>query len=148
MVWLGEYSQRRGKTTPKFCRLQKTLYPNNQKYLLSNFEDIFICVSFVGNVVGIFFFLCQVTGATSGPIVGSNFGLLLSNAQRIKKEMEDDFVSVEHLLLAFLSDDRFGRLLFNDIRLNEKDLKDAVKAVRGHQRVTDQSMHSLMHSNS
>lgn len=89
-----------------------------------------------------------MTGATSGPIVGSNFGLLLSNAQRIKKEMEDDFVSVEHLLLAFLSDDRFGRLLFNDIRLNEKDLKDAVKAVRGHQRVTDQSMHSLMHSNS
>lgn len=89
-----------------------------------------------------------MTGATSGPIVGSNFGLLLSNAQRIKKEMEDDFVSVEHLLLAFLSDDRFGRLLFNDIRLNEKDLKDAVKAVRGHQRVTDQSMNSLMHSNS
>ncbi|KAL9439937.1 hypothetical protein AB3S75_018744 [Citrus x aurantiifolia] len=81
----------------------------------------------------------KVTGATSGPIVGSNFGLLLSNAQRIKKEMEDDFVSVEHLLLAFLSDDRFGRLLFNDIRLNEKDLKDAVKAVRGHQRVTDQN---------
>lgn len=80
--------------------------------------------------------------------MGSNFGLLLSNAQRIKKEMEDDFVSVEHLLLAFLSDDRFGRLLFNDIRLNEMDLKDAVKAVRGHQRVTDQSMRSLMLSNS
>lgn len=58
MVWLGEYSQRRGKTIPKFCRLQKTLYPNNQKYLLSNFEDIFICVSFVGNVVGKFFFPC------------------------------------------------------------------------------------------
>lgn len=81
-----------------------------------------------------------MTGGTSGPVVGSHFSSLLDNARRIKKEMGDDFVSVEHLVLAFHPDKRFGQQLFKNLSLSEKDLKDAVKAVRGSQRVTDQSM--------
>ena len=48
------------------------------------------------------------------------------------------YVSVEHLLLAFHSDKRFGQQLFKNLQLSEKALKDAVQAVRGSQRVTDQ----------
>lgn len=78
-------------------------------------------------------------GDTSGPVLGSNLTSLLENARKHKKEMGDAFVSVEHLVLAFFSDNRFGVRLFRNLKLSEKDLKDAVQAVRGSQRVTDQS---------
>ncbi|WOH03792.1 hypothetical protein DCAR_0623192 [Daucus carota subsp. sativus] len=81
----------------------------------------------------------KVIGETSGPVLGPDLNVLLSNARNHKREMKDDFVSVEHLLLAFLSDKRFGQQLFKNLQLSEQTLKDAVKAVRGNQRVTDQN---------
>lgn len=83
----------------------------------------------------------QVVGDTSGPILGSHLSSLLENAKKHKKEMGDSFVSVEHMLLSFLSDTRFGKKLFRNLQLTEKALKDAVNAVRGSQRVTDPSMY-------
>lgn len=81
----------------------------------------------------------KVIGDTSGPILGSHFSSLLDNATKHKKEMGDEFVSVEHLVLAFHQDTRFGKQLFMNLHLSEKALKDAVQAVRGSQRVTDQN---------
>lgn len=81
----------------------------------------------------------KVMGDTSGQIMGSHLSNLLDNSQKHKKEMGDDFVSVEHLVLAFHSDKRFGKQLFSNLQLSEQDLKDAVRAVRGSQRVTDQN---------
>lgn len=81
----------------------------------------------------------KVIGETSGPVMGSDLNVLLSNARNHKREMKDDFVSVEHLLLAFISDKRFGQQLFRNLQLGEKTLKDAVNAVRGNQRVIDQN---------
>ncbi|GKV03176.1 hypothetical protein SLEP1_g15528 [Rubroshorea leprosula] len=82
----------------------------------------------------------NITGDTSGPGLGSYLSILLDNARKHKKEMGDDFVSVEHLVLAFLSDKRFGEQLFKNLQLSERALKDAVKAIRGSQRVTDQTV--------
>ncbi|CDP18785.1 unnamed protein product [Coffea canephora] len=81
----------------------------------------------------------KVTGDTSGPILGSSLSSLLDAAQKHKKDMGDSFVSVEHLLLSFTSDNRFGQMLFRNLQLTEKALRDAVTAVRGSQRVTDQN---------
>ncbi|KAK3211385.1 hypothetical protein Dsin_016091 [Dipteronia sinensis] len=80
----------------------------------------------------------KVTGSTRGLIIGSHLSSLLDNARKNKKQMGDDFVSVEHLLLAFHSDKRFGKKLFKNLKLTEKDLKGAIAAVRGNQSVTDQ----------
>lgn len=65
--------------------------------------------------------------------------ILKGNARNYKKEIGDDFVSVEHLVLAFPLDKRFGKQLFSNLQLSEKSLKDAVQAVRGSQKVTDQN---------
>ncbi|CAM8970132.1 unnamed protein product [Rhodiola kirilowii] len=81
----------------------------------------------------------KVSGDTSGPILGSHFSSLLERARANKKEMSDEFLSVEHLILAFYSDQRFGQQLFRNLQLSEKDLKEAIKGVRGSQRVTDQN---------
>ncbi|KAH9625295.1 hypothetical protein KSS87_009053 [Heliosperma pusillum] len=76
---------------------------------------------------------------TSGPVLGSNLSSLLERARKHKKEMGDDFLSVEHFVLAFHLDQRFGGQLFQKFNLTEKDLKDAIQNVRGSQRVTDQN---------
>nr|KAJ0207158.1 hypothetical protein LSAT_V11C500289720 [Lactuca sativa] len=64
--------------------------------------------------------------------------ILKGNARNYKKEIGDDFVSVEHLVLAFPLDKRFGKQLFSNLQLSEKSLKDVVQVVRGSQKVTDQ----------
>ncbi|XP_026454718.1 chaperone protein ClpB3, mitochondrial-like [Papaver somniferum] len=81
----------------------------------------------------------QVEGGSSGPVIGPHFQSLLDNARRHKKEFGDDFLSVEHFLLAFRDDKRFGKQLFKDLQLGENELKEAIKGVRGNQRVTDQN---------
>jgi ATP-dependent Clp protease ATP-binding subunit ClpA len=68
----------------------------------------------------------------------------LDNAKKHKKEYGDEFVSVEHILQAFTSDKRFGQQLFKDLKIVENDLKEAISAVRGSQRVTDQSTFRAM----
>lgn len=49
-------------------------------------------------------------------------------------------MSVEHVVLAFHQDKRFGQRLLRNLGLSEKDLRDTILAVRGSQRVTDQSI--------
>lgn len=73
--------------------------------------------------------------------MGSHLSSLLENTKKHKKAMGDSFLSVEHMLLAFFSDKRFGQKFFRDLQLTEEALKDAVNAVRGSQRVTDPSMY-------
>ncbi|KAF3494143.1 hypothetical protein DY000_02057049 [Brassica cretica] len=81
----------------------------------------------------------KVTGDTSGQVLGSSLSTVLQNAERYKKEFQDDYVSVEHLLLAFYSDKRFGQEFFKNLKLKEEALKEVIKDVRGSQRVTDQN---------
>lgn len=63
----------------------------------------------------------------------------LQKAQSYLKEFNDEFVSIEHILLGLLSaGDRTASLL-KDQGVNEKDLKLAIKELRGNNRVTDQN---------
>lgn len=71
-------------------------------------------------------------------MLGRDFEGLIQKAREYKKEYKDSFVSVEHLVLAFAQDKRFGKQLFNDFRLSEKLLKSTIQAVRGRQSVIDQ----------
>ncbi|URE34895.1 Sigma-54 interaction domain [Musa troglodytarum] len=81
----------------------------------------------------------KIVGDTSGPILGQNLITLFDNAKKFKKEFGDEFLSVEHLVLAFCADKRFGQQLFKNLQLNETELRNAILVVRGNQRVTDQN---------
>ncbi|MDG2615742.1 ATP-dependent chaperone ClpB [Thermoleptolyngbya sichuanensis XZ-Cy5] len=81
----------------------------------------------------------KVSGGGSSVYLGRSLDTLLDRAEAARKELGDDFISVEHLLLAYPKDDRFGRSLFQDIRLDEAKLKQTVEQVRGSQKVTDQN---------
>jgi ATP-dependent Clp protease ATP-binding subunit ClpB len=85
--------------------------------------------------------MLQVSDA-SGQRLGSSLSVILENAKRHKKDMLDSYVSVEHFLLAYYSDTRFGQEFFRDMKLDIQVLKDAIKDVRGDQRVTDRNPES------
>ncbi|CAM6102774.1 unnamed protein product [Calypogeia fissa] len=80
----------------------------------------------------------KVTGDTSGSVLGRDLEALIERAKTYKKEMGDSFISVEHLLLSYLKDSRFGQNLLKEFKITEQSLKAAVEAIRGPQKVTDQ----------
>ncbi len=64
---------------------------------------------------------------------------LLDRADKYRKEFEDDYISIEHLVLAFAEDNSFGKPVYQEFALTEPKLKEIVKQVRGNQKVTDQN---------
>ncbi|HUH18175.1 ATP-dependent chaperone ClpB [Albibacterium sp.] len=64
---------------------------------------------------------------------------IIQKAQSYLKEFKDEFVSVEHLLLAILDSNDKASGLLKDQGATEKDLKTAITELRGNSRVTDQN---------
>ncbi|WP_216904600.1 ATP-dependent chaperone ClpB [Synechococcus sp. CCY 9618] len=71
--------------------------------------------------------------------LGKGLNAVLDGADALKKEFEDSYIAVEHLLLALAGDDRCGRQLLSQCGTDGRKLKEAVQAVRGSQRVNDQN---------
>jgi ATP-dependent Clp protease ATP-binding subunit ClpB len=88
--------------------------------------------------------LIQVLSEDPGSMLGRDLEALIQRARNFKKEYGDSFVSVEHLVLGFADDKRFGRQLFKDFQINVKTLKAAIESIRGKQNVVDQGMISLI----
>lgn len=70
---------------------------------------------------------------------GRSLDALLDEANRLRQEQEDQFISVEHLLLAFVGDRRIGQRLFRALNCDREQLVATVKAIRGAQKVLDQN---------
>jgi ATP-dependent Clp protease ATP-binding subunit ClpB len=68
--------------------------------------------------------------------------VMLDKAEEARIRMNDGYISIEHLLLAFVEDDRIGRKICKAIDLETSKLEAAIKAVRGSQKVTDQNPES------
>ncbi|TJZ63410.1 ATP-dependent chaperone ClpB [Sphingobacterium olei] len=71
--------------------------------------------------------------------ISNNSVAVLQKAQSYLKEFNDEFVSIEHILLGLLSANDKVSSLLKDQGVNEKDLKLAIKELRGSSRVTDQN---------
>jgi len=81
----------------------------------------------------------QVKGSSTNIYLGRSLDLLLDNAEAYRKEYSDEYISIEHLLLAYTKDDRFGKSLYQEFKLDEAKLKKTITQVRGNQKVTDQN---------
>jgi len=75
----------------------------------------------------------------SNVYLSSNTNSVLQKAQTFLKEFKDEFVSVEHLLLGILAVNDNTSKLLKEQGVGEKDLKKAITALRGDNRVTDQN---------
>ncbi len=79
-------------------------------------------------------------GAQGGQVyVSPRVNEVLTSAEAEAQRMKDEFVSVEHLLLALVDKDRAVAEVFQAAGLTRDKLTEATAAVRGGQRVTSQT---------
>ncbi len=84
--------------------------------------------------------LPRVSGQAGDQVyVAGRLNRLLERAEDKAKGLKDDYVSVEHLLLAMLADDGATGRLLKESGLTRDQLLAALREVRGHQRVTSQN---------
>lgn len=80
-----------------------------------------------------------ISNPSESVYLGRSLDSLLDRAEKYRQEFQDDFISIEHLILAYTKDERFGKALCQEFGINESKLKDIIKQVRGSQKVTDQN---------
>jgi ATP-dependent Clp protease ATP-binding subunit ClpB len=83
--------------------------------------------------------LPRVSGPSGGPdqfYVTGRLSRLLTQAEDELKQFKDEFVSVEHLLLAMTDDGGAAGRLLKEFGIRRDRLMKALQEVRGHQRVT------------
>jgi len=71
--------------------------------------------------------------------LGRNLDLLLDKAEATREDWQDQFIAVEHVLLALTEDERVGRSLTKNLSLTRSKLEGVIKASRGNQTVSDQN---------
>ncbi|AFZ53223.1 ATP-dependent chaperone ClpB [Cyanobacterium aponinum] len=81
----------------------------------------------------------KVKNVSDSVYLGKSLDTLLDRAEKYRKEFEDDFISIEHIILGYAQDERFGKNLLREFNLDENQLKTIIKEIRGSQKVTDQN---------
>lgn len=81
----------------------------------------------------------KISGAGGSVYLGRSLDTLFDRADQYRKQYGDEVISIEHILLGFAKDDRYGKALFTEFKLNETKLKQAIDQIRGSQKVTDRN---------
>ncbi len=81
----------------------------------------------------------KLSTPSSSVYLGRSLDTLLDRAENYRKAFEDDYISIEHLVLGYAKDDRFGKALLQEFGLDEAKLKTVIEQIRGTQKVTDQN---------
>ena len=85
--------------------------------------------------------LPKVSGGneSSGISITGRVNKLLVQAEAEAKSFKDDFISVEHILLAMLDDNQAAGKVLKDAGINKTNIMAALHEIRGNQRVTTQN---------
>lgn len=81
----------------------------------------------------------KISGSGGNVYLGRSLDTLLDRAEIYRKDYGDEFISIEHLILGYVKDDRFGKNLLQEFKLDEAKLKEIITQVRGNNKVTDQN---------
>jgi len=76
---------------------------------------------------------------TSNKVMGQSLLQSLTKSNAFKKEFGDQFISIEHILLAIADTDGFTKKLLSEMNVGLQKLKDAVKEIRGANKVTSRT---------
>lgn len=77
--------------------------------------------------------------STNKPDLSRELQKVLDSASTISENMQDEFVSTEHLLLGLLKTDGQAKRLLDLNAVSESEVLDGLKEIRGNNRVTDQN---------
>ncbi|TYS65688.1 ATP-dependent chaperone ClpB [Sutcliffiella horikoshii] len=87
----------------------------------------------------------EVSGSTSDAYISNQLNQTFKKADEWKTEWEDDYLSIEHILLALFhrnSTTHPLKMLSNTYNLDEARLEQAIQEIRGNQRVTSKEPES------
>src|SRR5258706_14874852 len=79
----------------------------------------------------------QVTGASGQPYISPRLKKLIEAAEREAAALKDEYVSIEHLLMAMAADDGETGRIFRELGITKDKILQALQSIRGSQRVTD-----------
>lgn len=79
----------------------------------------------------------KVANVGSSVYLGQNLDSLLDRAETARTSFDDDYISIEHLVLGFARDKRFGETLYREFGLSERQLEEIIRQIRGRQTVAD-----------
>ncbi len=71
--------------------------------------------------------------------IGKSINKILERSQEECNSLDDNFISIEHILLALASDEKYLKNLLPNINLDRTRLLQVIKDIRGHQKITDQN---------
>lgn len=80
----------------------------------------------------------KVSGTTGGQYLSSDLREMLANAEKERQGLKDDYLSVEHVLLALTKTRTDLDATLKPLQLSHKNLLAALVKIRGAQKVTDQ----------
>ena len=80
------------------------------------------------------------------PYLSNNSAVCLQSAAKISKSLKDEFVTVEHILIALASGSDEISKLMKSFGLTEKTLKKVIQELRGGDTVKDQNAESKYQS--
>jgi ATP-dependent Clp protease ATP-binding subunit ClpB len=81
----------------------------------------------------------QSSGAPDQIYITGRLNQLLAHAEDEAKKLKDEYISVEHLLLAMTDDGGAAGRIFKEFGITREKLAQALKTIRGNQRVTSQN---------
>ena len=71
--------------------------------------------------------------------LGPSLDRMLDRAEDCRVNWDDSFISIEHMLMGFAEDVRIGKKSLRSFGVDIRDLEEAIKSVRGSQKVTKQN---------
>ncbi|MEM6767339.1 MAG: Clp protease N-terminal domain-containing protein, partial [Bacteroidota bacterium] len=84
----------------------------------------------------------KVTGASGGQYLSNDLYKVLESANQEAGKMDDEFVSMEHLLLALVNSSNGVAKVLKEQGVTDKALRKVIVEMRGGNRVTDQNAES------
>ncbi len=84
----------------------------------------------------------KVTSDSSSPAMSDGLRKVLQTADGERNELGDDYLSVEHSMLAMISVEGPVKDILEEIGINRNNILDALHEIRGSQRVTDEDPES------
>jgi ATP-dependent Clp protease ATP-binding subunit ClpB len=81
----------------------------------------------------------KLSTPSSSVYLGRSLDTLLDRADGYRQDFGDEYISIEHMILAYAKDDRLGQALLREVGLDETKLRTIIEQIRGSQKVTDQN---------
>ena len=81
----------------------------------------------------------KISNSIESVYLGYSLDKLFDKSEKFRKEFQDHYISIEHILLAYGYDHRFGIDLFKEINLSQERLEKVIKEIRGKEKVVDQN---------